>query len=683
MRRIGLCSALKSIAAACLFFILVASVPASAQQYRAYWVDTFNTLLGNHSDVVKVVNNAKASNANAIFVQVRRRGDSWYLNSLEARPDGGLVTPGFDPLADVIAEAHGNGIEVHAYVIVNAIYNKHPTITGLPADPNHVFNKHAWDPTTKAIRTDSENWLTRTLIPTAATFDGYRFGSDFWVDPGHPDAEAYTVDVLTHLVQNYDVDGLHLDRIRYPDFTASGQTPANGTSIGYNSTSIARFQSHYGIAAGSPPPAQNDPRWNQWRRDQVTNLVRRIYLNAVALKPQIKVSAATIAYGGGPVKEEQWGSAEAYWRVYQDWRAWLEEGILDVAAPMNYKGESGSSIGMFDTWTEWTRNHQYNRAAMIGVAPYLNSVECSLRQIRRSLAPSVVTGNALPGVILYSMASTNVAKNPNPCSVPVNQNSPLRSFGEFASALTTGKSVDGTKLYEDPVANPTAVFAVPVEVPMFSWKANPQTGHLMGVIKESDGTLVDAGAIQIARVDDGTTPATGRVSINSATDGGGFFGGVDLAPGAYKVTVAPVGMPAHTMQCSTNVVAGQVTSFDFTIDRDLPTAEITVTPTEIWPPDNKMVPVMIAGTAKDVGSGIESVSFRVLDEYGFVEPVIPQVDGQGWHDLNFSASFEIEASRFGEDKDGRVYTIEVTVKDRACNTRTYTEQVVVGHDRRK
>src|SRR5512143_3543891 len=98
-----------------------------------------------------------------------------------------------------------------------------------------------------------------------------------------------------HLVNNYDIDGLHLDRIRYPDFSASGQTPANGTSIGYNTTSVARFQQVYDRPA-TPLPATGDPQWMQWRRDQVTNLVRRVYLNTIAMKPNVKVSAALIAY---------------------------------------------------------------------------------------------------------------------------------------------------------------------------------------------------------------------------------------------------------------------------------------------------------------------------------------------------------------------------------------------------
>ena len=58
-------------------FATEAADPPGAQ-YRAFWVDTFNTNLSDHSDVVAVVDNAKAARANAIFAQVRRRGDSWY-----------------------------------------------------------------------------------------------------------------------------------------------------------------------------------------------------------------------------------------------------------------------------------------------------------------------------------------------------------------------------------------------------------------------------------------------------------------------------------------------------------------------------------------------------------------------------------------------------------------------------
>jgi len=666
--------------------LLIPGAASAEEQIRAYWVDTFNTVLNTPADVQAVVNNARAANANAIYAQVRRRGDAWYLNGREPLPEGVPIQAGFDPLAALIEAARPYGIEVHAYVIIGAVWNRHPVVLGPPSSPDHVFNKHAWDPVAKKIISGPENWLTRTLVPdntpgTGITWNGHRFGNDFYLEPGHPDAEAYTVDVLMDIVRNYDIAGLHLDRIRYPDFSLSGQTPTTGANIGYNEVNVARFQKRFGFT-GQPWPTPGDPLWMQWRRDQVTNLVRRIYLNTMAIKPWVKVSAATIAYGGGPVKEEDWKKAEAYWRVYQDWRGWTEEGILDIAAPMNYKREhTATHVPMFDTWNEWTKNHQYNRSAIIGLGAYINSVECTLRQVRRSLQPSS-TGNYVKGIILYAMATTNVAVTANPCSVNAGANTPVRSISEFASALTTGKSLNGVTLYENPALNPVPVFAVPAAIPSMPWKMNPHLGYLKGFIKDADGTAVDAGDVTLTRVDDGTTPTTGKTSINTQTDGGGFYGGVDLAPGLYKVTVAPTGQAPHTMQCTAQVTGAQVADFDFTIDRNLPESTLVASQQTIWPPNNTTVNVELSGEAADVGLGLDSISVRVIDEYGTVEPQIAAIQGSGEHALGWSVSIPLEASRHGYDKDGRAYTIEVTLKDRACNTRTLTTTVVVEHDQR-
>ena len=260
-----------------LLFVICTPHIADGQartEYRAFWVDTFNTNLNNHADVQTVVNNAKAAKANAIFVQVRRRGDSWYLNSLEPPGDRVPIQPGFDPLQDVINTAHAEGIEVHAFVIMSAVWGRAPNLFP-PENPNHVFNLHGgFDAATNTIVPGPNNWLTRTLLPdttpgsTAISYQGHRFGSDFWIDFGHPDAAKYTVDVITHLVQSYDIDGLHLDRIRYPEIGISGQTPSTGTNIGYNPTSVERFQRHYNIPPGSLPPVPNNAQWNQWRRDR-------------------------------------------------------------------------------------------------------------------------------------------------------------------------------------------------------------------------------------------------------------------------------------------------------------------------------------------------------------------------------------------------------------------------------
>jgi uncharacterized lipoprotein YddW (UPF0748 family) len=560
--------------------LLIGSATASAQsvsQYRAFWVDTFNTTLNNHSDVVAVVSGARAANANAIFAQVRRRGDSWYLDSLEPPPDFTPIAAGFDPLQDLIAEAHASGIEVHAFVIIGAIWNKNPNFApsatlGPPVNPNHVFNLHGgYNPATQQIVQGANNWLTRTLLPDGAngvSFQGHRIGSDFWLDLGHPDAAAYTADVLLHLARNYDIDGLHLDRIRYPEISVSGQTPSTGTNIGYNETSVARFQRRNNIPAGSPPPAQNDPLWNQWRRDQVSNLVRRVYLNAIAIKPHLKVSASLIAFGGGPTTEPGWNSAEAYWRVYQDWRAWTEEGILDIAIPMNYKREhSTTEVPLYERWNDWAKNHQYNRAVMIGNGVFLNAIEGSLSQARRALLPSSA-GNSALGVALFSMATSNVAVTGNPFSIPGGQNTPARSFEEFAAGLTTGKSVDGATLYEDPAGNPSPIFSLPATIPALAWKSSPTAGHLMGFARRADGTPLDTATVTIENLDTHSARSV-------ATDGGGFYGGVDLTPGRYLLK-AELGADV-LYSCVATVRAGMVSAADLGVESVAPVTTATVT----------------------------------------------------------------------------------------------------------
>jgi uncharacterized lipoprotein YddW (UPF0748 family) len=70
---------------AALLFLMAAVVYADEPrpEYRAYWVDTFRTPFATRADVDRIVDAAVESNANALFVQVRRRGDAWYLDAAE------------------------------------------------------------------------------------------------------------------------------------------------------------------------------------------------------------------------------------------------------------------------------------------------------------------------------------------------------------------------------------------------------------------------------------------------------------------------------------------------------------------------------------------------------------------------------------------------------------------------
>jgi hypothetical protein len=121
----------------------------------------------------------------------------------------------------------------------------------------------------------------------------------------------------------------------------------------------------------------------------------------------------------------------------------------------------------------------------------------------------------------------------------------------LASGLTTGRSINGATLYEP--AGQTAIFAEPAQIPVFSWKTAPTLGHIKGFARRGDNSILDTAAVTIRNIDTNTVR-------NGATDGGGFYGGVDLAPGSYLVR-AQLG-PDVVYSCVASVSAGQVTTAD-------------------------------------------------------------------------------------------------------------------------
>ena len=138
----------------------------------------------------------------------------------------------------------------------------------------------------------------------------------------------------------------------------------------------------------------------------MTALVRGIYLGALAIKPQVKISAAVIPWGDGPRADADWQRTAAYTSVFQDWRGWLEEGIVDQVMPMNYfRDSAGSQAAWFDRWVAWQRDHAYGRQVIPGVALYLNDPAESVSQIKRALAAGPGDTRAT-GVALYSYAAT-------------------------------------------------------------------------------------------------------------------------------------------------------------------------------------------------------------------------------------------------------------------------------------
>src|SRR5918995_5645276 len=110
-------------------------------------------------------------------------------------------------------------------------------------------------------------------------------------------------------------------------------------------------------------------------------LVRRIYLETIAVKPHVKISASTITFFRGPSALGGFSRTEAYARVYQDWDGWQRDGFLDLNMPMVYKAEAvPETKNQFDDWTDFARTHQYDRQTAIGIGAFLNSFSSTIAQ---------------------------------------------------------------------------------------------------------------------------------------------------------------------------------------------------------------------------------------------------------------------------------------------------------------
>jgi uncharacterized lipoprotein YddW (UPF0748 family) len=482
------------LAMVCSFFV-VAAAPARAQpnakdhpELRALWVDAFHEGIRSAREADDLVAAAKRANLNTLIVQVRRRGDALYTKSVEPPLDDPAYDPSFDALAYVVDAAHRAGLEVHAWVNAMPVWRDEEP----PKDARHVFNSHG--PTARA----EDNWLT------AAPDGNRKFPVGYFLDPGHPAAAAYLAEIYLNIVRNYAVDGIHFDYIRYPE--TEGRLP-RGADVGYNAVNLARFHRATGR---HDVPSPGDEAWMKWRRQQVTNLVRRVSIEAKAINPRIKISGALIPWGQPPSSEKNFEDVAPMQRIFQNWHEWLATGLLDLGIPMNYATETDERVrGWFDGWIRWEKHHGHGRQLAVGLGAYRNRTADTVAQVRRARTPD--GDGRVVGVSFFSYA------------VPVLPAS-VQAGTDLPSVPVTGV---------DRLAYLTEVFARPAPVPPMEWIDRPSTGWIAGIVKSQTSGDNDGIVVTVKRKRFWPFGNTDRIR----TDGNGYFGLSKVKPGNYKVTV--------------------------------------------------------------------------------------------------------------------------------------------------
>ena len=271
-----------------LFYIFFACLLCSLtaqpkQELRAVWLTTLEGLdwpsvkgtstsieQKQKQELRRIFDQLKRANVNTILYQARIRGTVTYPSRIE--PWDGCVSgtfgkaPNYDPLQFAIEEAHKRGMELHAWVVT------------VPAGKWNSYGA-------KQLRQKLPQLMRHV-------------GEDACLNPEDSRTADYIASICEEITSRYDVDGIHLDYIRYPE------------------------------------------TWNlrgnrQEARNNITRIVRTIHHKVKNIKPWVKLSCSPLGKFDDLTRYQS-GGWNAYNKVCQDAQGWLREGLMDQLYPMMY-----------------------------------------------------------------------------------------------------------------------------------------------------------------------------------------------------------------------------------------------------------------------------------------------------------------------------------------------------------
>jgi uncharacterized lipoprotein YddW (UPF0748 family) len=289
--------------------------PSAPREVRGVWV--VRTALESPRAVDSAIDEAHRAGANAVFVQVRGRGDAFYDSRLVVRSELLAGQPAsFDPLERVIAQSRARGLAVHAWfnVLLSANFSQR-------LSPDHVVARHPeWvmQPQSAARRAYTVGppallWLARQARGSADV-------EGIYLSPSAPGVAEHLESAVRELVRRYPVDGFHLDFIRYPS-----------SEYDYSKVALDGFARRLGVKTSEPwtLPARHPAAWDEHRRSVLSDLAARLANAARSERPAVLVSAAVVP-----------DEATALNHRYQDWPDWGARSLVDAICPMAYTADS-------------------------------------------------------------------------------------------------------------------------------------------------------------------------------------------------------------------------------------------------------------------------------------------------------------------------------------------------------
>ena len=279
-------------------------------------------------ELLRILDHHQRLKLNAVMLQVRPAADAFFADGKElwsyylSGKQGQAPDPPYDPLAFAVREAHNRSMELHAW------FNPYR------AAQDNDYRKRSPD---HISRTRPE-WF-------------FKYGTKTYFNPGIPEVRDYIVEIILDVVRRYDIDGIHFDDYFYP-YPGEEALPDSLTFQKYGADRFDHIE--------------------DWRRDNVDQLIRTLNEEIHKVKPHVKFGVSPFAIWRNQ-KEDPRGSHTngftSYDGLYADVYKWMKEGWMDYVNPQIYFPFHYPPAA-FEKLLKWWDENNFGIQVLIGQAAY-------------------------------------------------------------------------------------------------------------------------------------------------------------------------------------------------------------------------------------------------------------------------------------------------------------------------
>jgi uncharacterized lipoprotein YddW (UPF0748 family) len=288
---------------------------------KGVWVSVFSEKRVLYSkDMAKnLIEICKKAKISQIYLQLYQSGRAYYDSKIcdRSKYKDMLKFAGSDIIDFLLQEAKNNDIRVFAWINLLSLGKNNQA---------EVLTKFGDD-----VLTRDQHLRTSLRSDAPGEFDKYYLREDqLFLEPADSRVRDYLVSIIDEILTRYPLfSGVHLDYVRYPyivPFVPGARFNKFGLTYGYGRKSVELFKEETGINPFLGLSSDDKSlQWDDWRRQQITNLVREIANHIKTKAPDLLVSCAVLSL-----------TTPAYASAFQDWPLWVEEGLVDYVVLMNY-----------------------------------------------------------------------------------------------------------------------------------------------------------------------------------------------------------------------------------------------------------------------------------------------------------------------------------------------------------